>query len=655
MKRSMVGYFKQVHSNQWILLFILVIGSILRFYNFGQLPYSHDELSALLRTNYTNFHDLIEHGIKTDFHPAGIQVFLFYWVKLLGTAEWLVKLPFVIASIASIYLAFLVGKKMRNETVGLIAAAFLASTQYMIMHGTTARPYASGLFFILLLFNALLNLSDQSQKKYWQNWIIFIVAGTCAAYNHHLSLLSAGIIGIVGFAIIPRERRVHYIIAGAAICILYLPHLPILLHQLGKGGIGGADGWLGAPDIYFFEDYFYYLFHYSFYTLALMITLVIVGSVLHFRKNKLIHESRSYKKMMLLSLILFVAPIGIAYYYSVAFNPIIQFSVIIFTHFFLYIILFGHFKLLSAKWNFLIVFLILIINSATLIVTRQHYNLNYNSSFIVVTDDLDQYREKNPSLPAIIESRWDFIDFYAKRKGYSTKFKKYSDFTSRTEFLQFLDSISTNSDSLYLGDNSHLPYFVIPDIQRFYPFIVNQNNYSGATTYLFSKSFQPENIKPFKGNDINYSSNLIEWAEINGEKLIRNANGYFVMDSAFEYGPSLTIPLRKVLSHPSNYIDVIVPMKPDSLEKDILIVCELVVDDVAIQWEGGASEVQKLNGICSEINTTMKLGKRRDFENGILKVYLWNPNKIEIQFKDIIIQQRQGNPFLYGLVDEIIR
>jgi hypothetical protein len=89
-------------QNKLILLGILLVASVLRFYNFSNLPLSHDEYSAILRTHYTCFNDLIELGVKPDFHPAGIQFFIFIWVKLFGTADWIVKLPFILFSISSV-------------------------------------------------------------------------------------------------------------------------------------------------------------------------------------------------------------------------------------------------------------------------------------------------------------------------------------------------------------------------------------------------------------------------------------------------------------------------------------------------------------------------------------------------------------------------
>ena len=152
-------------SNRAILLLIIFVAAIVRFYRFTDIPFMHDEFSAVFRTNFLSFQELIEKGVKPDGHPAGIQVFLFYWIKIFGSTEWVVKLPFTVMGIFAILLVYLVAKKWYNETVGLISAAFIASIQYTVMYSQIARPYISGLFFSLLMVHYWSRLIDPNLKK----------------------------------------------------------------------------------------------------------------------------------------------------------------------------------------------------------------------------------------------------------------------------------------------------------------------------------------------------------------------------------------------------------------------------------------------------------------------------------------------------------
>ena len=138
-------------TNKLLLVLIIIVGTVLRFYNYGEIPFTHDEFSALSRLNFDNFNDLIEKGVKIDAHPAGVHVFMYYWTTFFGSAEWVVKLPFTVIGTLSIFLIYLIGKNWFNETVGLISASFITSIQFTVIYSQIARPYISGLFFSLLM------------------------------------------------------------------------------------------------------------------------------------------------------------------------------------------------------------------------------------------------------------------------------------------------------------------------------------------------------------------------------------------------------------------------------------------------------------------------------------------------------------------------
>ncbi len=86
----------------------------------------HDEFSALFRTQYDSFCDLVRLGVvQNDSHPAGVQVFLYYWVKLVGFNAFWIKLPFVLMGSASIYFIYRIAKQWFGSLSALLSAAFV--------------------------------------------------------------------------------------------------------------------------------------------------------------------------------------------------------------------------------------------------------------------------------------------------------------------------------------------------------------------------------------------------------------------------------------------------------------------------------------------------------------------------------------------------
>src|SRR5947209_5603733 len=126
---------RQFPTNTFLLSVILIVAALLRFWNFAHIPYMHDELSALARTNYNSLHDEIYYGVaKYDTHPVGVQLFIYFWIKIFGRSEIAVKFPFIICGILSVYITYLLSKNWFNNTVGLIAASFMAVLQYPVMY-----------------------------------------------------------------------------------------------------------------------------------------------------------------------------------------------------------------------------------------------------------------------------------------------------------------------------------------------------------------------------------------------------------------------------------------------------------------------------------------------------------------------------------------
>ena len=251
---------KQQRQFNFLLAFILLTGLVLRFWNFWNIPFMFDELSAMSRTVYNNFTDLIRYGVvEKDSHPAGVQVFLYYWVKLFGEREIVVKLPFLLAGFASIYVAYLIGKIWFNRTTGILTATLVSSLQFFIMYSQIARPYATGLFLTLMMVLFWSKYFFEKDKILYL--VLFVLFAALSAYNHYFSMFFAAIVGFSGLLFVKKETVIPYIISGFAIAILYIPHIGIFLSQFEKGSIGG---WLAAPKPTFPFQFLNYLFHYSY-------------------------------------------------------------------------------------------------------------------------------------------------------------------------------------------------------------------------------------------------------------------------------------------------------------------------------------------------------------------------------------------------------
>jgi len=266
-----------------------------------------------------------------------------------------------------IWLVFSIGKFWFNETVGYLAAAFVATIQYTVMYSQIARPYISGLFFSLMMVWCWSNYFFNEKRKRIQlaGYILFAVL---CCYDHYFSLLFAAIVGITGLFFLDKKNWKEYLVANAIVVLLFLPHLSITFNQLNIGGVGG---WLSKPDSSFFQHYLDYIFEFSWWVKGTVIALIILSFIFLDKK------SRGKDKFRIIALLWFLLPYFIGYFYSVYRNPVLQYSVLIFSFPFLLFFIFSFFRTLKAAANFLLILIVMSTSCYALIFERKHYEIFY--------------------------------------------------------------------------------------------------------------------------------------------------------------------------------------------------------------------------------------------------------------------------------------
>jgi hypothetical protein len=637
-------------TNKAILLLIIAVSVGLRFFNFFEIPFTHDEFSALFRLKFDNFSELIEKGVKIDGHPAGIQVFLYYWTGLFGYKEWVVKLPFAIFGIASVFLIYQIGKKWFNETVGLLSAAFIASIQFTIMYSQIARPYISGMFFSLLMIYYWSNLMMSPDKNFNRNSFLFIVSAALCAYNHHFSLLFAVIVSISGLFFIEKKYLIKYLLCGLMIFIAYTPHLNIFFYQL---KVGGVEGWLGKPENDFLIEFVYYIFNYSIFVVILTLGILLYG--LFYLKKGTVNV-----KLILLAFVWFILPFLIGFYYSRNVSAVLQYSVLIFSFPLLFFVLFGIIKNQTPHKNFIFVLAILLTNTLALIYNRSHYDLFYKSVYKeILTDYMDIKREKGNTL-YLIDSNKKISDYYISKLAIDTTFIDYSNYQNISEFKYFLENEIGKHDKLFFGCLSSVPNNVIPLIQDYFPTIEIQKNYFGGTSYLFSKTNNDkEDIISF----LNFESDLPEgWESVDLEDVFladdyTRGNVYQLNEDA-EWGPKFVVRLDEILKNKNNFIDISVKVKAKGAIDELVLVGLLESNGQNIYWGGTElkefSLLQLENSDWISLHHSIKLSDIHIKHNDILvKIFIWNKGRNNFLIDNFKISLRKGNPIIYGLYHSI--
>ncbi|MDL2308250.1 glycosyltransferase family 39 protein [Bacteroidales bacterium OttesenSCG-928-C03] len=627
MKNNRLNPNQKVNLHLLLLLIITAIGAFLRFYNIGKIPLTDDEISALSRTFFDHFSDLIELGVKRDGHPAGVQVFLWLWSKCFGYSEVILRLPFLLMGIACVPLIYIIAKIWYNKNAGLFAAAIVATSQYTILYSVLCRPYI-GLFPILLL---LVFWSKTVFRKdfRWRNIIAFGVAASACAYTHQFAMLTAFLIAIAGLFFIDKKNSVRYLAGCALAILLYLPHLPILLNQISLKGVGN---WLAPPTPSFLTDYLAYPVHFSWISAIGVLVAIICCS--HFNKNRLLKN----RNKLIISFILFILPVLIGYGYSIWVDPILQYSVLIFSFPFLLLFIVSFIKEEFDIRSCILIFIMMGSMIYGLTAERKHYLVMQSQwreiSFKKVLDYRQQYGEHD--VTASIKMYPEFIRFYEKK--YNANLDNLLPKRDACSGYCLEDKIK-NSNSNYLVaagmDDAEL---II--IRKYYPHLIEYTPCFTSEVYVFSKNN--------KGNTAT------------GMPLIYIEDFDFKEDEKHnEFIPIKQFPLGEITT--SRYTKFVYEFDflPDSLTSNYYLVAELFLDNKSVDWR--AVNIKdfclRQDEYCSvfmPVRYECVIKKSRKIPRYTVNLFLWNPEGVtSITPLHAKISAYKDNELIYGLVEKI--
>src|SRR5258708_14650395 len=135
---------KILKYKNWILVGIIVLAFVLRFYHLNSYPaFNADEASigydaySLLQTGKDQHGNSwpIDFQSFNDYKPGLYVYIVLPFVKLLGLNEWAVRIPNAFIGVASVYVIYLLVKELfgkERESLALVSALFLAISPWHI-------------------------------------------------------------------------------------------------------------------------------------------------------------------------------------------------------------------------------------------------------------------------------------------------------------------------------------------------------------------------------------------------------------------------------------------------------------------------------------------------------------------------------------------
>jgi hypothetical protein len=623
-----------------LLLVVLAIAAAMRFINFDGFSLSNDELSALVRLQYDSFRELVDEGFYVDGHPGGIQVFLFYWVKIFGDSEAALRFPFVIMGVLAVLFAWLTTKAWFGPTSAIFVAAAIAILDFPLLYSQIARPYGSGLFFTMFTaywWTMLVFYFDKYEKRKYLDVAMYILGTSLMMYNHYFSFLLALIIGITGLFFIRKGNIWYYLGAGVACVLLFSPHIYITVNHLSIGGVGL---WLGKPAWSWPVQHLQFIFNDSGWLLAVALIISLTGFL------SAAKSGCREKTFRIIALAWFLLPLLTGFFYSLWVNPVLQHSVLIFSFPFLVMFLFSFsfWKMDKTRAVMLAVFAGLAF--ATTVFVNNYYSRQHFGEFKDVAARIVEWDNKYGSdniTRAISINNPFYIEYYLKRLNANPEFKQYDNRGGRDLFE--LKSILENTETPFFAYAwlKPIPYETHDLIAYYFPHVVEYVDYSGLTEVtLFAREAGDFTGQPQAAFSV--SSNFGPGRLWRMTEHMLDSTNYFSgryslrMNPETEFGPTFEAAAGDAHLFEGGTVKVRAMIFTELESSQALIVFSLEQwDSPVYMWLASSVSNYAVPGEWSPVFFTIPV-KELKSSRDILKVYIWNPGKENLYVDDIVIE-----------------
>lgn len=142
-----------------ILAALITAGFALRWHGIGDPSLSHPEIfipgthlspATNLPPPRFGFVETFVWHFHHEPHPIGFYMGMLAWTSVFGDSETSLRAPSAFFGAASIFVAYLLGRRLFGRNAGLAAAALIAFSGFHIFWSGAARMYVPGAFFALL-------------------------------------------------------------------------------------------------------------------------------------------------------------------------------------------------------------------------------------------------------------------------------------------------------------------------------------------------------------------------------------------------------------------------------------------------------------------------------------------------------------------------
>jgi uncharacterized membrane protein len=214
----------------WPLAGLVVLAAGLRFSTLGLQSFWYDEAFTPVHVLHSSLWGTLRSVAHTENTPPLWYVIAWGDARLLGTGALALRLPSALAGVATVAVAWAIGRELAGARAALLAGAFVAVNPLFVWYSQEARAYA---LFVLAAALAMLCFLRAEREPTARRMAAFALTGSLALLTHYFAVFL--LIPMALWLLAARATRRAALGAIAALTVLGLALIPLISAQGGHG------------------------------------------------------------------------------------------------------------------------------------------------------------------------------------------------------------------------------------------------------------------------------------------------------------------------------------------------------------------------------------------------------------------------------------
>lgn len=230
-----------------MIILILIFGLGLRLISLNQSFWLDEATSGFITRDFS-FTQIITRFSPGDFHPPLYYLILKVWGSVFGYSEIGLRSLSVVAGVASIYIVYLLARKLFNRQTALIASGLLATSGLHLYYSQDARMYVLASFFVLLAVYFFVKTIKEGGVGDYLGYGVFLTAAVATDYMC--------IFMLPVFWVWRVKHKKKFYMSHIIMVILGLLWLPIFIKQItvGLDAINNSPLWTNVLGQFSFKN-----------------------------------------------------------------------------------------------------------------------------------------------------------------------------------------------------------------------------------------------------------------------------------------------------------------------------------------------------------------------------------------------------------------